>query len=390
MRTMKRTFGLVLAGLAAAAALAQNPAGQAPPPGARGVPNEGFWPTQRMMDLAIDRLTDEMAKQYSFDDDQVLNTRDLFKQRFPGWLQANRPELQTLMNQYFEAIMAGEPPSPEQVAEWAQRAMPLFQQFTELVDQTTNDMRSYMTDDQQVLLDGQLAAMKVGMNYMQQRLQTWEQGGYDADTEFPGSENAKKQEKIRQQQLAYEAENAKRVAMGLPPLPENAAAGGGAPGVQPAKPDKPVAARSDGSKDDWAAYVENFIKRYKLDEAQQNSDRRFLTGAQAQRDKHVQRHSAEILSLDERAKAAKTDAEREKLRDESDRLNKPIERTFTWLKEKLDRLPTRSQHAAAAQEEMAARAKAANPGKAEKAAKGETPAPPAPAEAPKENKPSGG
>ncbi len=79
-------------------------------------PPAGFWPTERMMDLAFDRISENLAKHYSFDEAQMWDTRDLLKQRFPAWLEQNRGEIQSLMNEYFEALLANEPPAPEEVA----------------------------------------------------------------------------------------------------------------------------------------------------------------------------------------------------------------------------------------------------------------------------------
>jgi hypothetical protein len=212
-----------------------------------------MWPSERLVDLAINRIVDRMAEVYGLDEDQLWDTRDVLKARFPQWLQQNRAELQSLMMQYFEAVMGDEPPTPEEVADWAARAAPLVEEFTSLVDETTEDMRGYLTDEQQVLLDGQLAAMQVGMNYMQQRLATWRAGGYDWQTEWPRSDVFREQEVQRRQRLEREAEREKRIAMGLPAdtgsVPGGAAsAGGAAAAAKPlAEQRAQVPARSTGT-----------------------------------------------------------------------------------------------------------------------------------------------
>jgi hypothetical protein len=107
---------LVLTGLATAGALAQ---GYGEPPHPGNMPPAGFWPTEKMMDGFINRITDELGRIYGFDEDQVWNTRDSIKARFPQWMQEHRAELQELTNQYLESVFADEPPTPEEVAEWA-------------------------------------------------------------------------------------------------------------------------------------------------------------------------------------------------------------------------------------------------------------------------------
>ena len=360
---------VLLVGLSVTGVRAQyRPAGNTPaqkPPAE--IPTAGFWPTQRMVDSAIDRISDEMAKIYAFDDEQVWNTRDVLKARFPQWMEQNRAELQTLTNQYFEALLSGEPPTPEEVADWSARALPLFDQFTQMVDQTTEDMRTYMTDDQQVLLNGQLAAMQVGMNYMQQRLNTWKDGGYDWESEWPRSQEFKKRQGAREKQLQNEADRAANEAMGFPTAGGTTDAAGGttdAAGAEgglgaPAGKERQFAASQPKSepKDEWTLYVENFIRRYSLDDAQQGLARKYLTSSLEERDKYLKRKLPDINTVEGKLKTAKTDDERETVRSELSKLNAPLDRYFGRLKERLDSIPTRKQRAAAALANDATRGK---------------------------------
>jgi len=65
-------WGLAVAMLATAA-FAQDAGDEEDgrPKRATKIPTEGFWPTQKMMDRVVDRITDEMAGHYQFDDDQL-------------------------------------------------------------------------------------------------------------------------------------------------------------------------------------------------------------------------------------------------------------------------------------------------------------------------------
>jgi hypothetical protein len=349
---------LVWTGLTAAGAVAQDYPPPAPPQRPSKANAAGLLLTDRMIDSAINRITDQMAEIYGFDEDQLWNTRDTIKARFPEWLKQNRAELQGLVVQYLEAVMGDEPPSPEEVADWATRAAPLFGEFNSLVGETADDMRGYLTDQQQVLLDGQLAAMQVGMNYMQQRLGNWSQGGYDWKTEWPRSKGFQDEEKGRQQKLEQEAQQAKNVAMGLPPDAGDAAAAGGAVADAP-KPPTPTRPSNSAAKDEWAVYVDNFIKRYELDDAQQNSAKKFLRDAQELRDRYLARHVDDIKALEAKQKVAQGDEDKERLRGQFVELNRPIDRYFQRLKDRLEGLPTRKQRALAAQTDEAGRGKAA-------------------------------
>jgi len=319
-------------------------------------PPAGFWPTERMMDLAFDRMSENLAKHYSFDDAQMWNTRDLLKQRFPVWLEQNRGEIQSLMNEYFEALLANEPPSPAEVALWSQRVQPLVQEFVGLVQQTSDEMRTYMTDEQQVLLDGELAAMQVGVSYMNQRLNVWGQGGYDWETEWPRSDQFKRDRDQREQQLQQEAARAKAQAMNQPLSPGGPEASGQATppegaGGPAAAVKAPATKASSQPKDDWTAYVESFIQRYKLGEDQQNQARKILRSLLEQRDSYLRRKATEIAELEAKMRGAKSEDERQVFRKRFDEFNGPVERMFNQLKERLDRIPTRKQRAEAAQPE---------------------------------------
>ncbi len=349
MRTMLAGCRLMLVGLLTVGAGAQG-VGRGERSAAQ-VPGAGFWPTERMMNLAIDRITEQMAKEYGFDEAQLWNTRELLKERFPRWLEDNRAELQTLMNQYIEAVMAGEPPTPEHVADWARRAKPLFEEFTTLVEDTVADMGTYLTDEQRILVEGQMAAFRVGAQYMNQRLDTWSRGGYDWRSEWPRSEEFKTRERERQQQLEREATAARNEVLGIPSEDGSvnyaAAPSGEATRTENVKP-QPAPRESSGKKDEWEVYVENFIQRYQLDEAQRNNAYKYLRDQMALRDRYLRSRLSRINAVENKLKAAQTEEERDKVRAELKQLHEPIEQMFEKLKERLDRLPTRKQRALAA------------------------------------------
>jgi hypothetical protein len=360
MNTLKLWMWLTVAGALAASAAAQNydqpqPDQRPRPPRPPGLLND------RVIDLAINRITDHMAELYGFDEDQLYNTRDSIKARFPQWIKQNRDELQALFVQYVEAVIGDDPPSAEQVADWAARAAPLVQEFTGLVDDTTEEMRGYLNDQQQVMLEGQKAAMQVVSGYLQQRLATWQSGGYDWKTEWPGSNTFQEQEKARQRQLERETTQARNVAMGLPAdTGETPIAGGTSGATGAAKPAAQSRPGAGGAQDEWAVYTENFIKRYQLDEAQQNSAHKFLRDQQELRDRYLQRHLADIKTLEDKQKAAKDEDARALVKTEYERLNKPVDGYFQRLKDRLETLPRRNQRAAAAQVDENGKAKEAS------------------------------
>jgi hypothetical protein len=340
----------VLAGaLLVTTALAQE-AGDAEdrrPKRATEIPTEGFWPTRKMMDRVIDRITEEMAEHYEFDDDQLRLTRELFKARFPEFLNQNRAEIQTLMNQYFEALLDDEPPPVEAVAEWAQRVQPMLAEFGEVCHEVAEGMGEYLTEDQQVMLDAEYAAFQTGMTMAQNKLGVWAGGGYDPETEWihPGPERRRRErEERRRQQEAMEEARRQVVEEGASP---DAAAAAAAEAAGAPQPEAGARTARQPAKDDWTIYTERFIERYQLNDEQKQKAFAFLQRQQEQRDRYLHRRTNEMAQVTSLLKEAETQEERQTALQAYQRLNAPVERMFEQLKEKLDTLPTRAQRKAA-------------------------------------------
>jgi hypothetical protein len=312
----------------ATTALAQNAGDvddEARPRRATKIPTEGFWPTRTMMDRFIDRITDDMSGRYQFDDEQLELTRDMFKARFPEFLNNNRAEIQTLVNEYIEALLNQEAPAVEHVAEWAQRVQPLLAEFGEVVTEVTEGMHEYLTDDQAARLDGEMAAFQTGMSMAQGKLNDWANGGYDPETEWIHS-NARRDhdEDHGDEEVAAAAEAA-------------------------SDPDTVATVAEVASKDAWTIYTERFIQRYQLDDEQKQKAYAFLFRQQQRRDDYLRRKADEMARITRLLDEAETEEERTAALESYNRLNAPIERIFQQLKDRLDTLPTRAQRRDAAQ-----------------------------------------
>lgn len=315
---------------------------------------ESLFFTRPIMNLVIDRITEELSHRYDFDEDQLWTTRELLKDRFPDWFLENRGEVIQLANEYIEVVIGNEPPSPEQVAVWAERVQPLMSEFNDMVVDTTEDMRPYLTEEQRVILDAETAAFNVGMQYMNSRMEVWQAGGYDPETEWPRSDGFRQKERERVEQLREEQDFARQQtyveagAMGMTPQEYAAAQGRTGSG----------ATAADGKpKDDWERYVDAFIQRYDLNKAQKNQAYRILRSRQKARDRYLSRKLDDINELQARLKSVEAPEEREQIRARFQQLNEPLERYFQDIKDKLEGIPTRAQRQAAAKKEMEARAK---------------------------------
>jgi hypothetical protein len=305
-------------------------------------PPAGFWPTDRMMYLFIDRLTEDLGKTYNFDDGQLQQTRDLWKDEFPIWLNEHRAEIQQLTNEYIEALLEDKPPDPEYVAYWAQRVLPLVDEFADRCEAVGEEMRPFLNEQQQVTLDGQLAGFRVGMKYLNQRLGTWSEGGFDADVDWHRSPGFKEREKERNDKIHQEAQVAEAEARGQV-MPQPGETGGGK--VQESA--RPVAS-SKPAGDDWAKYVEDFIRRYQLNAEQQERAYKYLRMLQERRDGFLRRNAGDFERAQRAASTAQSEGQRSRAEAQLQRLNRPLGNMFNQLKEKLETIPTRHQRAEAA------------------------------------------
>ncbi|MGE0482070.1 MAG: hypothetical protein AB7Q17_16535 [Phycisphaerae bacterium] len=365
-------LALVLSGFAPVAAQERSDAERADRERATPIPSAGFWPTDKLINNMLDRAVEGMIEEYEFDPEQAARTAEILKTRFPRWLQENRAEIQTLMNEYLEALTEAEPPTPERVAQWAQRVQPLVGGFQELVNDMTGEMAEFMTEDQQVNLEGHMAAFTTGIGFMQNKLGVWSEGGYDPETEWPRNAEARQRRRAEERALKEQMRNERNetlAEMGAgpdgKPLSADAAAaannanagenqgalkGGATP--QDRTQNKPRPARpAAAEKDEWTRYVDEFVRRYDLNEDQKGKAYTYLKAKQDDRDAYLNRKKSDIAAAEKAVKDAKTDESRATAKKQLDELNKPIDRYFTQLKDRLNTLPTRDQRKKAALEE---------------------------------------
>lgn len=330
-------------------ATAQSRDDRGAPSGGSKVPAYGFWPSPTLITNAINRITEEMADEYEFDDEQLEATRALIHERVPAWLEENRGEIMDLTNQYLEALTADEPPTPEVVAKWALRVSPLIGQFQELAVDLTGRMSEYMTEDQRIRLEGEMAAFSTGVQLLQNKLGVWADGGYDPKTEWPRNPETRKQRRAEERAAREQMEQAKRDALagaggaaaeGAVVTPPGASE---APAVNPTAPANRPHAAKPGAKDEWEQYVDEFVKRYDLTADQQSKAYAHLKAQQEARDSYLRKRAGDLDAIDKALKAAKTEEDRAKAKAELDRLNLPVERYFRTLKDKLEKIPSREQ-----------------------------------------------
>lgn len=308
-------------------------------------PCAGFVPTKRMMNLMVDRMTDDMARQYKMTDDQLASTRQVMKDHLVTFLSNNRDQIRPLMNQFFESQLSGEAPNPEDVAKWSAKALPLLNKLDEQVGLATDKMKEFFNDEQAMKLDGEIAAFRGGMTIVTGKLNAWAEGHYDPNSDWspPGRQRAA-QEQAEAARMQEAAEAAK--ADSNKEWQEYQA---GKPTTDPANPppnDVKVATNvkpAPAKKDEWEKHVDEFVRKYGLDSDQKQKAYARLHEAQQQRDDYLRSKAGEMDRVGGLLKNAKTDTEKEKAQGEFDKLNAPVARRLEQLDTYLETLPTRKQ-----------------------------------------------
>ena len=346
---MKRTLPwMLLVGLVLGPAVATAQLSPPPGPGA-GERRSGLdsgWVTEKMIRGVINKMADDVARRYGFDEDQRYLTRELLQERIVTWLEEKGPELQPVFTTYMESVLSDEPPTAEHVALWANQAQPLLEEFGAVMEDVGDGMREYMSDEQQLQLEGEMAAFQVGMQFVNRRMETWRSGGFDPESDWPGGRRFHQEERVRAQELQVQMNTASDEAI-------NAVVSGEGRIQRP--PRDASAAAAQRTSDPWVQYVEGFIKKYELNAEQESNARRHLQSLTEQRDNYLRRVDADIERVETKLKDAKTPAEEKaRLIAEYDTLAKPVERQFGTLKERLEKLPTRAQRQKAREKEEAA------------------------------------
>lgn len=372
MTRLRFAIGLVLL-LAPVTLTAQ----QASPYDSRGRENElpdDFYPTKSMVRMISEAMSEQLKHQLSLDEQQLELTRASLEENLSSYLVQNRKDVQPVLNDFMRLWSQGQPPSVEVVQNFAQRALPVWESFQSTIQETSDGWREFLTDEQNVMLDGNLAAFEVGARFMRERLQSWEAGEFDVATQWRKSPGFREAKRAEDQRIVAEQEYVAAVARGEnPPVPPHlqgeydpsadgsfgheAASGGAAmetPGGGAHTPAGGNAAARPGAvtaaqpQDEWAIHVQQFCDRYNLNAEQRARAQQFLEQARQQRDNWQKKKAGQFARLEQLMASAKTDQGRETAKQQLDKLRQPFQTQFAKLKERLEKLPTREQRAAAA------------------------------------------
>lgn len=351
MTRIVRTW--IAAGFIAACGLNAAAQEREPAPRSEG---DDCWVNDKIVTFFVKKAARDMADTYGCDEYQRMQLEETMVKRVTEFMEKNRDELRPLMNEYLEKAFGDEPPTPQDAAAWASRALPMLDSVGGLVTTMADDMRSFMTPEQVDQLDGQLAAIDAGASFMQQRLLDWNDGHFDVRTEWPGAAEFKAVDRERRRELQTAMENARRETLGeslISAAPGGrdfgGASAGSATGGEPAEgTPRPTPAAAPAPKDEWTIYVEDFCKRYGLNAEQQQQAQMSLRKQLDALDNYLRRKADEMARIEKLFASSKEKGEVERAEAAYQKLMAPKKNMFEVLKKDLERIPTRKQRQDAA------------------------------------------
>ncbi len=287
----------------------------------------------RTVENMLERGTDEWARSHHFDDEQLETMHRIVKDNFIPFLKKNRGTLGDLVSDFIEVQTGVESPDIDDLAEWAERALPVLNRFKDMLDDTFDQMGEHLTEDQQFSLNAQHAAMQAGFTMVRRRIAGWADGDFDPETEWypyhprPGDRPKQPNENVE--------------AVGPDPI---------SPASQPAPSDDP--------NDEWTRYVVDFIERYDLGPNQRQDARRQLRKHHDERDAYLTRPRtvndiARAAKLVQEAETEQEEAEAQRQLDRLDqRAEERIAAIFQHLQDTLEKIPTRKQRDDAKKNEL--------------------------------------
>lgn len=291
-------------------------------------PQQGLWPSPKLMDALLARWANDIGDQYDLNDEQRATVRKEIVQDWGRYLNENRATIQPLVNELLELRLGVEPPSEHEVQAWAEKTMPAFQQFREQITQSADQLRGVLEPAQRAKFELDALKLSAGLKLAEMKLSGWQEGTVKPDELWVPTRAERKRRreaarKKRDQQAAVQQPSAQE------PTAEQA---------EPDQIDLELAA--------WAKYVADFVSLYELDEGQRNAARSLLEELTERANTHRDRRREEIAALEKRIANNKgTEKEIAEIRKQLVELYGPIDEMFKELKERLSAIPTAAQRA---------------------------------------------
>ncbi|MCH7813619.1 MAG: hypothetical protein IID40_06315 [Planctomycetes bacterium] len=277
---------------------------------------DGLWPSERLIELMIQRWAAEASHEYELTDTQHSQIEARMLDRWPRFMRENRSTIQPLVNEFIEARMGLEPPAQERVQDWAGRALPVFDAFREQIDAGLAEVEALLTPAQRKRYSAQKIKTGLEFDAFRQRIAQWKSGQYTPAEWWdpPAGRSASRQ---------AGASDAKQA---------------------PSEPPDQIALELDA----WDRFVADVVSQYRFDPSQKAAARSILKEQKEKAVAHRDRHRDQIVQLERRLAIGQPD-DADQVSHDLQRLYGPIDALFQDLERRVRLIPTQSQRQAATQ-----------------------------------------
>lgn len=279
------------------------------------LPEAGFWPTDRMLELAMIQMVGDAKDRLELDMEQQQAFEKALSERWVPFLKKHRPVLQQLLNEYIEARMAGTPPSREVVQRWADQALPILKEVRRQMEESHEQLRGFLRPEQQSKLDAEMVKFGLGYQVAEAKLKDWRAGRF-REEEWSGAGQRRASPPAEEPKVASATE-------------EEDLAGA-----------EPTGKYTPPSR--WEAYLQRFTKTYELDKAQMTTAQSILQEMEERARSYEETYSRELEDIREKLPQLAGKAKEELLAAQQ-RLRQPMIDMFDEFRKRLDDLLTAEQ-----------------------------------------------
>jgi len=281
-------------------------------------------------------LTGRLADRYLLDERQQRVLHDLLERESNTFIGQHVGQLIPVVVEALQTRLAGEPYTPEQVARWTEATTPVAVDARRRLQAASAEFMGVLDPQQRELVQTDLDAANRRIDRVQELRETWRRGEWDpADwglEEDPIQREAELPDRAPQRLQGRAGQRSDASA------PEN----GTLPGAEGRRLPRPTTSPAEDG-DPWARYVRDFIRRYGLDEAQQQRAWIIFRSARERRNFHEQRYAQRIAQCRRELAASGGEVLQRRLGELEKTQATTREIIFEELKRRLERLPTRAQ-----------------------------------------------
>jgi len=259
------------------------------------------------VDAIMETATRNIGRRYNLNEAQLGKTRELMRREVYKFLQTHEDQVWPLIRDLLKAQLGQKPPeSIEDVMRIGKGALPLAQLAQEAIINANEEWREYLTAEQRVTHDYDMAEMRKTFKSINNNFERWAEGKPTGKSIFP-----------------------------KPPPPA----------ASPPRPPKPLGKLPEPAEESIAettmffeAYVNEFIAKYELDAGQVNAARSILGEFKGQAAKFRATNYKEIAAISQELLDAQKQRDRKRITEIEGRRRKLLQHVYALFAEMDSRL----------------------------------------------------